>query len=409
MIRGFLYGLFALGLFINIWSNVSTYHQAQLTIETNEVLHHSYKVLRQIDIVKLGFHDLRLKETSYPEVRKELIELSQMVQSLKLKSNASHLAELTNPELATQRAQNLLSEMTKFEESLVTERETKAKNSEIKSVERIIYSSAIDFLLIIITFSSFLYEKQFAVKMQKSLGAALSHVQAVNESLQQNIIKKESMLKTTVHDLKNPLGSIKGFAEILAEESDDKKSVIEMTQIIQRISSNALTLVGSLLRTEEKTESDKNEIISIAECLKETCDFLEPSMRKKGQKINFESSFHDFTFLGSRHEIQDVFYNIIGNALKFSPPSSAVSISCINAQDYHTVQVKDCGPGFAQEDFSKLFIPGEKLSARPSGGEDSTCIGLYSVKKSVEKFHGQIEVTNNATQGACVAIKFPVG
>lgn len=405
--RGFLYGLFALGLLVNIWSNFSTYRQAQLAIENNETLTRSFKVLHQIDLIKLGTHALQKKETSVSEVQAKISELAILTQLPDLSDEVSKLSALSESDLVNSVAENLLGEIETTEKSLINSREDEVNTSNLKSIQRIMYSSTIDFLLIIVTFASFIFEKQFAAKMQRALSSALSHVEAVNDSLKRNILKKESLLKTTVHDLKNPLGSIRGFAEILAEEPEDKKSVIEMTQIIQRISNNALVLVGSLLESAEKTELASVEKIKILDCLKETCAFLEPSMRKKGQKIQFENNSCDFSFRGSRQQIQDIFYNIVRNALKFSPPHSVVTVGCIAGDGYHEVKVKDRGPGFAAADFSKMFSPGEKLSAQPTGGEDSTGIGLYSVKQAVEKFHGKIEVTNNETLGACVSIQFP--
>ena len=82
-------------------------------------------------------------------------------------------------------------------------------------------------------------------------------------------------------------------------------------------------------------------------------------------------------------------------------------ISCIDDDNFHTVKIKDQGPGFTKEDFSKMFMPGAKLSATPSAGEISTGIGLLSVKQTVEHFHGQIEITNNIDRGACVTIRLP--
>ena len=244
--------------------------------------------------------------------------------------------------------------------------------------------------------------------MQKALSSALGHVEAVNKSLQTTLLNKESVLKTTVHDLKNPLGSIRGFAEILAEEAGGNKSVLEMTEVIQRISNNALALVGSLLKAStDEGETELIENVKIVDVLEETCGFLEPVVKKKGQKINFKRDTHDFSFVGSRQQIQDVFYNIIGNASKFSPYESILTVDCDSRKEFFEVQVRDQGPGFAESDFSKMFLSGAKLSAKPSGGEDSTGIGLYSAKKTIEKFRGSITVENNIGYGACVKIRFP--
>jgi signal transduction histidine kinase len=150
------------------------------------------------------------------------------------------------------------------------------------------------------------------------------------------------------------------------------------------------------------------EDVRVIDCVKDVCSFLDPIAKKKDQKILFENKAVDFSIWSSRQPIQDVFYSVIGNALKFSPASTKILVSCSDDGDFHNVQVKDQGQGFTQNDLSMLFIPGNKLSAKPTGDEESTGIGLYSAKRAVEKLHGSIEINNNPDRGARVIIRFPI-
>jgi signal transduction histidine kinase len=84
-----------------------------------------------------------------------------------------------------------------------------------------------------------------------------------------------------------------------------------------------------------------------------------------------------------------------------------VFVECLMSGAHHEIRVKDQGPGFAAEDFPKLFSLNSKLSAVPTGDEVSTGIGLYSVKLAVDSFQGQISIVNNPDRGACVSILFP--
>ena len=105
-------------------------------------------------------------------------------------------------------------------------------------------------------------------------------------------------------------------------------------------------------------------------------------------------------------KIQDIFYNVIGNAIKFSPPGSAILIDGTDFADFFEIRIRDQGPGLTPEDFTKLFNLGGKLSARPTAGENSTGLGLYSVKQALEAMGGSIEVKNNDDVGACFTIRF---
>jgi signal transduction histidine kinase len=404
MIRSLLYGLAGICLAINIWSNVSTFHQAKGAIETGAQVMHTYKVLHAIDIAKLSIHDLQINRTSVDKAQEDILKVTQLV------GTTTKLTALSTEQLLAKKDNvglTLLEELESTEQALLIDREDRDQTSSVETLNKTMVASFIDLLLLLAIFALFLYDKKMAKKMQNALASALTHVESVNQSLQKNLLKKDSVFKTTVHDLKNPLGSIRGFAELLADETLDNRSALEMTQVIQRISNSTLTLVGTLLNSDDESDQKTYESIQVIDCLKETCAFLEPLARKKDQTIHFEKKFCSFSFWGSRQKIQDVFYNIIGNAIKFSPPGSSLSVSCVDEEEFHSVQIKDQGPGFSKDDFSKMFTPGGKLSARPTAGEDSTGIGLYSVKRTVEKFHGLIEVANNEDRGACVKIKFP--
>ncbi len=115
----------------------------------------------------------------------------------------------------------------------------------------------------------------------------------------------------------------------------------------------------------------------------------------------------DFAYLSSKQKIQDIFYNILSNALKYSPLGSVVLVSIVSDSQHDSVQIRDQGPGFSKEDFEKIFQPGAKLSALPSGGESSNGIGLYSVKNTVDSLQAEVDIRNNKDRGACVTIKFP--
>ncbi|RYZ47471.1 MAG: HAMP domain-containing histidine kinase, partial [Proteobacteria bacterium] len=311
-------------------------------------------------------------------------------------------------------ALEILSEMSLAERTLLDERLKSNEMSDSATADQMILTNIVDLAFMLIVISFFFYEKKQAQKMQAAMTSALAHVESVNQSLLHSMSKKDSKFKMAVHDLKNPLGSIRGFAELLQDEAGNSLSTLEMVQIIKRISNNTLTLVESALRSEEDEEEDddpsaQKEKIQVLSCLEETCQFLEPIARNKKQTITIESLPEDFSYWASKQKMQDIFYNVISNALKYSPPSSVVLVSARHEAEHHIIEIRDQGPGFKKEDFGKMFLPGARLSAQPTGGESSSGIGLFSVKNALNRLNGriEIEVKNNKERGACVKIYFP--
>lgn len=410
MVGRLFYGLIAIGLILSLLGDLSVLQTGKEERVTGEWVNHSYEILQQVDATKLAVVRSQFDKTRTPNFLNQLERLERIVADTSTQTGlVMRLKELTPEQIFASngsQALTILNEMSSAERVLLQERINRDQTTNQKSVRLAIFANAIDIFMILAALAFFVYERRKSQEMQKALTASLTHVESVNQRLQATLFRRNSKFKTAVHDLKNPLGSIRGFAELLQDEAGNNKSMIQMTQVIQRISNNTLGLIGSVLENEQE-ETASLEYVHILDCLKETCAFLEPIARSKNQHIVLEQDSIAFSFRGNPAKIQDVFYNLIGNALKFSPLGSIVSVRCAEDGDTHTIQIRDQGPGFATEDFSRVFQPGSKLSARPTGGEASTGIGLYSVKEAMTALGGTIEIANNPDRGACLTLRFP--
>jgi signal transduction histidine kinase len=107
--------------------------------------------------------------------------------------------------------------------------------------------------------------------------------------------------------------------------------------------------------------------------------------------------------------IQSVLFNIIGNAVKYSPHGASITVTCGDSGTEAEICVRDEGPGFTAHDKARLFEPGARLSAKPTGGESSTGYGLYSARVSVEIHKGRIWLADEESteRGACFKIRLP--
>lgn len=101
-----------------------------------------------------------------------------------------------------------------------------------------------------------------------------------------------------------------------------------------------------------------------------------------------------------------VFQNLISNAIKFSPSNKSVFVNLGPNQEFVRCEIKDEGPGLNEEDKKKLFGKYQKLSAKPTGNETSTGLGLSIVKKFVEAMKGRIWCESEAGKGASFFVEF---
>jgi two-component system, sensor histidine kinase and response regulator len=105
--------------------------------------------------------------------------------------------------------------------------------------------------------------------------------------------------------------------------------------------------------------------------------------------------------------LSQILGNLLSNAVKFSPPGKEVSIGVRSEGSYVACYVQDQGPGFTEEDKTRMFERYGRLSAQPTGGEPSAGLGLSIVKKLVEAMGGALTCESTAGSGARFTVRLP--
>ena len=106
--------------------------------------------------------------------------------------------------------------------------------------------------------------------------------------------------------------------------------------------------------------------------------------------------------------LNQVFDNLLSNAIKFSPPGKQIRLTvCAPGDRYVECQVQDEGPGFTREDRARMFRRYGRLSARPTGGEPSTGLGLSIVRKLVLAMNGELACESTPGKGATFTFRLP--
>ncbi|MCP4146745.1 MAG: response regulator [bacterium] len=231
------------------------------------------------------------------------------------------------------------------------------------------------------------------------------------ELLELNDLKNE-FLGIAAHDMRNPVTVIGEISEILLDEgpgalTEEQKELLEM---INEASEGMLTLLNNLLDV-SKIESGKLEIkirkTSFKKILSVTVKLNKLLARKKD--ITFNTNIPEIpSFRFDPEHMTQVFDNLMSNAIKFSPPGSTIYISLEQKDNLAKVTVKDEGPGISENDQARLFKEFQRLSAKPTGGETTTGLGLVIVKKIIEAHSGFLEVTSKPGEGATFSFSIPM-
>ena len=244
-------------------------------------------------------------------------------------------------------------------------------------------------------------------------GERQRHNQRVTAALNERLIAlnqdKDRYLGIAAHDLRNPLSSMRGLAELMIETPLEPDQRLEFLQTIRGTSDEMLGLVNDLLDT-AVIESGKLDLHrkdqDVAALVRRRIRTLEPQARRKEIALVVDAAKAHAAIDAAR--FGQVIDNLISNAIKFSPAGTTVRIAVRVDGDRCTFSVQDQGPGIPAADRALMFRSFQKLSAQPTGGEKSTGLGLAIVKKIVDAHGGTISVDDAPGGGTRFTVTTPV-
>lgn len=255
-----------------------------------------------------------------------------------------------------------------------------------------------------------------------------------NEQLTLLNAEKNELLGLVSHDLKNPLNSIMGMADLLRSQQLHL-SQEEQRQFACRIyetGETMLTLIHRLLEdnaTELGSITLQQEPLQPALWITDVISAHLPAAQAKGINIYEHGENADaLIIIADKVLLRQVLDNLLSNAIKYSPlgknitvrvrqhhtqnaSESVVQSTALSYVSSHSlylrIEISDEGPGLSEEDKANLFKKFTRLSARPTAGEHSTGLGLSIVKKLVELMQGKVWCESTYGQGATFIVEFP--
>ncbi len=233
--------------------------------------------------------------------------------------------------------------------------------------------------------------------------------QAKREAEKANAAKSD-FLANMSHDIRTPLNGIMGLTEMLKDTGLNE----HQGNLIKHIMSSSQTLLGLInnILDISKIESGLFELSNSPFDIKMLFLEIKNNMLAKCNKkdIQFElefSNFDNYGFLGDESRLKQVFYNIIGNAVKFTEKGQ-VQVSVKKLKSGLEVTVKDSGVGISQENIETIFNKFKQDGADIHQKFGGTGLGLSITKKLVTLMQGQLTVTSQIGKGSIFTITIPI-
>lgn len=226
-----------------------------------------------------------------------------------------------------------------------------------------------------------------------------------NGLLEEMSLIKNQFLGMAAHDLRNPIGNIAIFAGMILDEemTMSREEQLEMLGIIRAEAKGMLNLLGELLDI-SKIEAGKlglhPEPTPLPSYVEETRKRHRLLAERKKITLTAEVAAGLPAAVFDRERIGQVLGNLLSNAFKYSPAGTAVVLRVRAAPGGVEFSVIDQGQGLPPKELPKLFGAFQRASAKPTGGEVSTGLGLCICKKLVEAHGGNIGVESEQGRGS---------
>lgn len=250
-----------------------------------------------------------------------------------------------------------------------------------------------------------LQEKEIYMLKNIELAEANENLIKVNE-------EKNEFMAVAAHDLRNPLSGILSFSRKIRTKFDsyDKEKICEIAHNIETTSEKMFELIAKLLDI-NAIESGKRNItfqnFDASDLIERVVNDYQERSEKKDITIicNIEK---DLFIRSDSSAFEQILDNLVSNAVKFTLRGNKIHVKAGEINNYIHIEIKDGGPGMTESDMQKLFGRFTRLSAQPTGDENSTGLGLSIAKKLTELLSGRIWCENNSPQGSVFKLEIPV-
>ncbi|WP_292461845.1 ATP-binding protein [Methanolobus sp.] len=224
---------------------------------------------------------------------------------------------------------------------------------------------------------------------------------------------KSDFLTTMSHELRTPLNSIIGFSDLIISGSVGQISDTQR-RFIENISSSGkhlLALINNVLDL-SKVEANKMElyyeIFSVADVFSEVKQLISPLAAGSGLRVEFHREDNITTMYADKTRFKQILFNLISNAIKFTPTDGSVAVFASRKGDMAEFIVKDTGIGISKNDKGRLFQPFTQLDSAINRQYAGTGLGLSLVKQFIEMHNGNIRVDSEVGKGTTFTFELPL-
>jgi len=226
---------------------------------------------------------------------------------------------------------------------------------------------------------------------------------------------KSEFLANMSHELRTPLNTVIGFAKLLSEHQRrhlKDAEIVEYADLIRGAATHLLTVINDILdisTIHSGTYSLDAREVHLPEVLQVALAPFKSAALELGVELREDIAADLPAVKGDATKLRKVFGNLIGNALKFTPPGGSVTVEARAQENGAVVRVRDTGLGMSKEDIAVALTPFAQVDASRSRWREGTGLGLPIAKALVQLHGGRLEIRSAKSMGTEVVVKLPSG
>lgn len=250
------------------------------------------------------------------------------------------------------------------------------------------------------------FDIEVEVTSKDEIGQLTTDFNLMTKELKNIELLRKDFVSNVSHEFKTPITSIKGYSILIRDSNLTNEQIKEFSDIIANESERLSLLSSNLLKLSEldsKMIREQATEFSLDEQIRKTILILEVQWEKK--QIDFDIELEKGYISGHMHLLQEVWLNLIQNAIKFSCHKGTIKISLTKCNDYVKVVIADNGFGISADEKDRIFerfYKGDK-----SRSNDGNGLGLTIVKRIIDLSKGRIYFSSELGKGSSFVVELP--
>lgn len=246
------------------------------------------------------------------------------------------------------------------------------------------------------------------VNRYEELAPFIKMIKEQHENIMKGAMMRQEFTANVSHELKTPLTSISGYAELIETGMASEEDVVRFAHGIHNNANRLLTLINDIIRLSELDGTGEEvpmERLNLYEMAQTCVEML--TMNAEKHEVTISMKGQDCFISGNKQMIEELLYNLCDNAIRYNNAGGTVTVKAYPGQQGTVLSVSDTGIGIPKEHQERIFERFYRVDKSRSKSTGGTGLGLAIVKHIIAKHNAKVDLESEVGKGTIITVVFP--